>query len=71
LPFGRAENKDSKIQIRTVQDTYHALTDRYTLDKVLQQGLDEENLQYKDQIVKFFMGIKDKVRIEDLFLVVH
>src|SRR6266487_1796179 len=71
LAFGRAENKDSKIQIRTVQDTYHALTDRDTLDKVLQQGLDEENLQYKDQIVKFFMGIKDKVRIEDLFLVVH
>jgi hypothetical protein len=44
----------SKVPIRNVQDTYHALTDRETLDKLLQQGLDEENQKYKDGLVKFF-----------------
>jgi len=42
-------------------------TDRETLDKIVEQGLDEENLMDKDHLVNFFMGIKDKVRIEDLF----
>ncbi|HEY9406902.1 MAG TPA: hypothetical protein VIP53_05600 [Nitrososphaera sp.] len=35
-------------------------------DAILQQGLDEEHQKYKDDIVEFFMSIKDKVRIEDL-----
>lgn len=45
---------------------YKALTDRETLDAILQQGLDEEHQKYKDKIVEFFMSIKDKVRIDDL-----
>jgi hypothetical protein len=44
------------------------LTDRDTFDKVLEQGLKEEHMKYKDHIVEFFMSIKDKVRIEDLRL---
>ena len=58
----------SKVPIRNAQDVYHALTDRETLDKILEQGLDEENLNYKDHLLNFFMSIKDKVRIEDLFI---
>jgi hypothetical protein len=56
----------SKVPIRNVQDVYNALTDRVTFDKLLQQGLKEEHRQYKDELVDFFMTIKDKVRIEDL-----
>jgi hypothetical protein len=58
--------KLSKVPIRNVQDVYNALTDRDILDKLLQQGLKEEHRQYKDELVDFFMTIKDKVRIEDL-----
>ena len=56
----------SKVPIRNVQDVYNALTDKDILDKLLQQGLKEEHRQYKDELVDFFMTIKDKVRIEDL-----
>jgi hypothetical protein len=66
LAFATAEKDTSKIQIKNRQDVYNALTDRETFDKLLQQGLDEEHQKYKDEIVEFFMGIKDKVRIEDL-----
>jgi hypothetical protein len=67
LAFAKAEKEDtSKIQIKNRQDVYRALTDRETFDKLLQQGLDEEHQKYKDKIVDFFMGIKDKVRVEDL-----
>jgi hypothetical protein len=66
LAFATAEKDTSKIQIKNRQDVYNALTDRETFDKLLQQGLDEENQKYKNKIVEFFMGIKDRVRIEDL-----
>jgi hypothetical protein len=66
LAFATAEKDTSKIQIKNVQDVYNALTDRETLDAILQQGLDEEHQKFKDEIVKFFMSIKDKVRMEDL-----
>jgi hypothetical protein len=58
----------SVVPIRNAQDIYHALTDGETLDKVLEQGLDEENLKYKDHLLNFSMSIKDKVRVEDLFI---
>jgi hypothetical protein len=58
----------SIIPIRNAQDVYNVLTVRETLDKILEQGLDEENLKHKDVILNFFMSIKDKVRIEDLFI---
>jgi hypothetical protein len=35
----------SKVPIRNVQDIHNALTDRETLDKVLEQGLDDEEYQ--------------------------
>ena len=68
------EEKLSKVErlsivpIRNAQDIYHSLVDRETLDKILEQGLDEENQKHKDDLLNFFMSIKDKVRIEDLFI---
>ena len=66
LAFAEAEKDTSKIQIKNVEDVYNALTDRETLDAILQRELDEGNEKYKDNIVELFMSIKDKVRIEDL-----
>jgi hypothetical protein len=58
-----------KIAIRNVQDVYKALTDRETLNKLLEQGLDDEEYQrHRDEIVNLFMDLKDKVRIEDLIV---
>jgi hypothetical protein len=64
--FVKATKEKSTVPIMNVEDIYNALTDRKTLDKLLQQGLDEEHLKYKDEIVEFFMSIKDRVRMEDL-----
>jgi hypothetical protein len=61
-----ARKENSLVPIKNVVDIYNALTDRERFDKLLQQGLDEEHLKYKDGVVEFFMSIKDKVRIEDL-----
>jgi alpha-amylase/alpha-mannosidase (GH57 family) len=47
---------------------YNALTNRDTFGKLLQQGLEEEYQQYKNQLIEFFMNMKDKVRIEDLII---
>lgn len=61
----------SKVPIRNVQDVYNALTDRDTLNKVLEQGLDDEEYQrHRSEIVDLFMGLKekDKIKIEDLTL---
>jgi hypothetical protein len=52
--------------IKNIEDVYNALTDRDTLDKLLQRELDEEQLKDKDEVLEFFMSIKDYVRIEDL-----
>jgi hypothetical protein len=57
----------SKVTIRNVQDVYNALTDRVTLNKVLEQGLDDVEYQrHRMEIVNLFMSIKDKIKIEDL-----
>jgi hypothetical protein len=47
---------------------YNALTDRETLNNVLEQGLDDEYQRHRDEIVNQFMSIKDKIKIEDLTL---
>jgi hypothetical protein len=59
----------SKVSIRNVQDVYNALTDRDTFDKLLQQELDDEEYQkHRAEIVNLFIGIKDRIKIEDLTL---
>jgi hypothetical protein len=42
------------------------LTDKEALEKILQQGLKEEHMQYKDRIVEFFMNMKDRIKVEDM-----
>ncbi len=64
--FIKAKKEESVVPIKNVEDIYVALTDRETLDKLLQQELNGERLDYKDEIVEFFMSIKDTVRMEDL-----
>jgi hypothetical protein len=59
----------SIVRIRNVDDVYAALTDGDTLAKVLEQGLEEQALPWKESIVKFFMRIKDKIKKEDLRIV--
>jgi hypothetical protein len=50
-------------------DEYNALTDNESLNKVLEQGLDNEEYQgHRAEIVNLFMGIKDRIKIEDLTL---
>jgi hypothetical protein len=64
--FIKARKEKSIGPIENVEDIYNALTDRETLDKLLQQELEEVHLKYKDEIVDFFMSIKDNIRMEDL-----
>jgi hypothetical protein len=64
--FIKAKKEGSAVSIKNVEDIYNALTDRETLDKLLQQELGEEQLEYKDELVEFFMRIKDTIRMEDL-----
>jgi len=63
--FAKAE-KLARFPIRNEVDVYNALTNREMLYKVLEQGIDEEYIKFKDSLVEFFMSIKDSVRIEDL-----
>lgn len=62
----KATKEDSIIPIKNLEDVYNALTNRETLDKLLQQELHEEHLKYKDGMVEFFMSIEDNIRMEDL-----
>ena len=66
LALAKATEKDSIFKIRSVEDVYHVLTDKETLEKVLQQGLKEEHRHYKDKIVLFFMNMKDRIKVDDL-----
>jgi hypothetical protein len=64
--LAKAREEDSVFCIKSAEDVYNVLTDKETLEKVLLQGLKEEHMQYKDNIVGFFMNMKDRIRIEDL-----
>lgn len=66
LALARAQEKDSVFRIKSAEDAYNVLTDTEALQKVLEQGLKEEHMQYKVSIVEFFINMKDKIRIEDL-----
>ena len=66
LALAKAQEEDSVFRIRSAADAYQALTNRETLEVLLQQGLKEEHMRYKDEIVRFFMNMKDRVRLEDL-----
>lgn len=68
LALTKAMEANSLIKVRTVDDIYHVLTNKEILEKILEQGLDEEkHKQYKDQIIELFMSIRDKIaKMEEL-----
>ncbi len=51
LALVKAQEEGSVFRIKSAADAYQALTNIETLEKVLQQGLKEEHMQYKDKIV--------------------
>jgi hypothetical protein len=66
LALAKAQEEDSVFRIKSVEDVYHALTERETLEKVLQQGLKDEHKQYKDEIVEFLLKMKNRTKVNDL-----
>jgi hypothetical protein len=64
--LAKAQEEDSVFRIRSAADAYEALTNKEILEKVLQQGLTEEHIQYKDKIVELFTNMKDRIKAEDL-----
>jgi len=52
--------------IRQKQDVYQVLTNKGTLELVLQRGLKEKHMQYKDKIMELFTNMKDRIKVEDL-----
>ena len=65
LALAKAREEDSVFRIRSAADAYQALTNKETLEIVLQQGLKEEHMQYKDTILDILTKMKDKIRMED------
>jgi hypothetical protein len=71
-----SKQDDSQIQIKDKQDLLHALADRDTFTKILQQADDTlKSTEYLreissgqdvNSIVDYFMRIKDKVCLEEL-----
>jgi hypothetical protein len=75
IAFAKTEDHTSKIHLKNKQELYHALTDRETFSRILEQSYDDskeerEYLKYnKDKIVDYFMNIRDKVKlVEELDL---
>jgi hypothetical protein len=66
LALARAQEEDSVFRIKYAEDVYNVLTNKETLQKVLQQGLKEERMQYKDRILELFANLKDRIKVEDL-----
>jgi hypothetical protein len=66
LALAKAQEDDSVFRIKSAKDVYNVLTDKETLEKVLDQGLKEEHKKYKDRIVEFFMDMRDRIKVEDM-----
>ncbi len=66
MALAKAQEEDSVFRIRTAADVYQVLTNKGTLELVLQQGLKEKHMQYKDKIMELFTNTKDRIKVEDL-----
>ena len=75
ISFAKARKEDSMIRIRNKKDLFHALRDKETLTKILEQGseaseVDEYLRTYlaekRDEILNYFMKIRDKVNLAEL-----
>jgi hypothetical protein len=56
----------AKFRITNTTETYNAFTDERLLALVLEEGLDPEHLQYKDQLIDYFTSITDRFTAEHL-----
>jgi hypothetical protein len=68
LALAKAQEEDSVFRIKSAEDVYHVLTDKETLEKVLQQGLKDKHKQYKDEIVNFLLNMENRTKVNDLTL---
>jgi hypothetical protein len=75
ISLAKARKEDSKIRIKNKEELLHALTDKDTFAKILDQGnevLEESEdlrkyaIDDKDYVVKYFMSLKDHVNTEGL-----
>jgi hypothetical protein len=75
ISLAKARKDDSKIKIKNKEELLHALTDIETLDKILEQGaeaeeVDEDIKKYlrenRATMLDYFMRVKDLVTAEEL-----
>jgi hypothetical protein len=76
IALAKARKDDSEIQIKDKQDLLHALADRYTLLKILEQAddtcKDSEHLreitaeQDNNYIIDYFTRMKDNIDLNEL-----
>lgn len=55
----------AKIRVTDAAEVYNVLTDEKQLALFLEEGLGPEHPQYKNQIIRFFTCIRDRISIED------
>jgi hypothetical protein len=48
---------------------YNVLIDEKQLAVVLEEGLEPDNPQYKDWMIEFFTGIRDRITVEALCMI--
>ena len=56
----------AKIRVIDAIEMYNTLINEKQLAILLEEGLGPEHLQFKDQIIRFFIHIRDSISIEDL-----
>ena len=75
IVFAKARKEDSRIRIRNKEELLHALTDKETLARILEQGAEACEVgeyirtylaENADYILDYFMNIKHTVNMEEL-----
>ena len=75
IVFAKARKEDSRIRIRNKEELLHALTDKETLVRILEQGAEACEVgeyirtylaENADYILDYFMNIKHTVNMEEL-----
>jgi predicted transcriptional regulator len=75
IALAKARKEDSRIRVRNREELLHALTDKKTLAKILEQGTQAHEVsedirtylaENHDYILDYFIKIKDEVNMEEL-----
>ena len=76
ISLAKARKEDSRIRVRNKEELLHALTDKKTLTKILEQGTEAPEVsehirtylaENHDYVLDYFMKIKDKMNSEELW----